>query len=77
MVTHVTVCVVCEDDVFCSSDTHALGCGEGGCDSPGPKIEFCSEQCFRDLYARMLERWKIYCEIRREESDGDILPLEP
>lgn len=77
MVTHITKCVVCEGDAYCSSDTHALGCGEGGCYSDGPVIEFCSEECFRALYAKMLLRWKIYTEIQREEWKREIPPLAP
>lgn len=76
MATHRVPCVVCGEYAYCSNDTHALGCGEGGCYDPGPKIEFCSEECFRDLHARMQRRWEIYCDLQKEELDKVIPPLE-
>ena len=64
MSVHRTSCVVCEADVFCCADEHALGCGgkrgEGGCDNP-PYIEFCSLACAEELLRRLtenLERFK-------------------
>jgi hypothetical protein len=44
---------------------HAAGCGgkygEGGCENP-PYIEFCSEECFRELERRMKKAWANYLE---------------
>ena len=71
MSTHVTNCVVCGKDVFCTNPMHAAGCGgkqgEGGCCNP-PYIEFCSEECFHELEKRMKESWANYLECYGDES---------
>jgi hypothetical protein len=70
MSTHRTKCVVCEEECYCCNDTHALGCGESGCDYPGRPgtIDFCSEECFLKLQTEMTKRWAIYKE--NEENGG-------
>lgn len=71
MSTHQTQCVVCSDDVYCTSDMHAAGCGgdhgEGGCQNP-PYIEFCSEKCFHELERRMVKSWKNYLECQSDNG---------
>lgn len=58
MSTHITHCIVCESDVSCCDEVHALGCGgpngAGGCKRE-PFIEFCSIECFEELERRMAE----------------------
>jgi hypothetical protein len=72
MSTHKTNCIVCGDDVYCTSEMHAAGCGgsegEGGCHNP-PFIEFCSEACFHDLESRMRESWAHYLEVKAEMAE--------
>jgi hypothetical protein len=67
MSTHITRCIVCGKDIYCTSDVHALGCGgqrgEGGCENP-PYIEFCSEECLHELERRMSKSWKNYLECK-------------
>ncbi len=80
MSTHIVPCVVCGEDAACCNDTHALGCGDGGCYDPGIKIEFCFEDCFRELHRRMLDRWRIYSEIMYKEyriSTGPLAAPKP
>ena len=63
--THITNCIVCGTETGCCSAMHAAGCGgkygEGGCENP-PYIEFCSEECFRELERRMKKAWANYLE---------------
>lgn len=65
MSTHITFCVVCGEQMACTSPMHAAGCGgkhgEGGRTNP-PYIEFCSEKCFHELEERMKASWKNYLE---------------
>ena len=75
MATHITPCVLCGKQAACCNDVHALGCGDGGCYEPGIKIEFCSEECFREMHRRMLNRWGIYSEIMKEEYGSAPSPL--
>ena len=60
MSTHKARCVVCHADCFCCNDTHALGCGNGGCESTEPEIAFCSLACAEELQRRLVERIAIY-----------------
>jgi len=76
MATHETPCIVCGEAAYCSSDTHALGVGHGGCYTPGQKIEFCSEACFRELFRRMKKRWRIYRDIADEQGREKPEPLK-
>jgi hypothetical protein len=68
MSTHMSKCCVCGKQTACCNDTHALGCGSA-CHERGPKIEFCSLECFYDLKHRMEERLIIYFE-NQENPDG-------
>jgi hypothetical protein len=71
MPTHITTCVVCGGNCYCSNDMHAAGCGgkkgEGGCDNP-PFIEFCSETCFHELERRMVASWDNYQRCQTDEE---------
>lgn len=66
MSTHITQCVICGKDCYCSSDAHALGCGgkygEGGCQNP-PAIEFCSLEHALELRRRIDAAIKNYHEV--------------
>lgn len=76
MGTHLTPCAVCGEQASCASETASLRCGDGGCYTPGIKIEFCTEKCFRELHRRMLDRWRIYCELQKEKAGTLPLPLQ-
>lgn len=71
MPTHITNCIVCGKEVGCCNDTHALGCGgkhgEAGCKNP-PFIEFCSEECFKELERRMIGAWRNYLRVTKEDG---------
>jgi hypothetical protein len=64
--THEWHCVVCGATTYCCNDSHALGCGDGGChDDDKPKIEFCSLDCALELQRRLVERIAIYHEVTK------------
>lgn len=56
MSTHIVPCIVCNKEVGCCQDEHALGLGgkhgEAGCENP-PHIEFCSIEHFLELKCRI------------------------
>ena len=64
--THKVPCVVCGEECWCTSDTHALGCGgshgTGGCHEL-PYIEFCSEACAVELQRRLVNALRHYREV--------------
>jgi hypothetical protein len=70
MPTHMTKCVVCQKDVACCGDSHALGCGgsqgKGGCNNP-PYIEFCSIECALELQRRLVDSIENYREVVGEK----------
>ena len=73
MSTHITQCVVCGKDVYCSQDEHALGCGGsgrldgcGGCENP-PYIEFCSVEHALELQRRLTRSITNYYEVTEQE----------
>jgi hypothetical protein len=70
MSTHITKCIVCGKNVFCSQDEHALGCGgshgEGGCQNP-PYIEFCSLEHAAELRRRLDDAIARYHAVRRSD----------
>lgn len=75
MPTHKTQCFICGKDVFCSSDTHALGCGgeygEGGCNNP-PYIEFCSVEHAEELKRRVQCGIDNYNDLQRRQDAGEF-----
>ena len=78
MPTHVTNCVVCEENCYCHNDTLALGCGgrsgEGGCENP-PHIEFCSLECALELQRRLAASIANYHDVKAEaarDAYGDL-----
>lgn len=59
MGTHYGTCLVCGAGTNCNQPAHCVGVGGNCWNEPGPKIEFCSLECFLELSARMWERFRI------------------
>lgn len=71
MSTHSYSCSVCGGEFTCNDDCYALTVG-AGCHGSGPKVAFCSVECFQELKRLMANRWAI-CE-RIAKEGGEFTP---
>lgn len=69
MPTHKGRCRVCGKPAWCTDEAHALGSGRNGYCNGKPRsqaIEFCSPECFAELWCSMRERLSICHDVAPE-----------